>query len=272
MKNLQGKKILITGAGSGMGRQLAYQLSAMGAKVFITDINPQTLNETAEAIKAKGGECRQYIVDSGNQQAIEEFAANYLRDEQYLDVLINNAGMAIGEVHLTEVKDEHLRRVVDVNMWGVVHFTRAFLPSLLSRPEASLVNFSSVFGLAGVKTQIPYTITKFAVRGLTEALRMELYNTNVTVTSVHPGGIATNIARNGIHYKNAEQSIARFDKMTRTTAEKAATIIINGIRTKKTKVLVGPDAYVIDWIVRLFPVRYTGIFLWLEKRLAPPID
>jgi NADP-dependent 3-hydroxy acid dehydrogenase YdfG len=269
MKNLKDKKVLITGAGSGMGRQLAYQLSALGAKVFITDINPQTLSETADAIKAKGGECRQYVLDSGNQQAIEEFAGTFLKEEQYLDVLINNAGMAIGEVHLTEVKDEHLRRVVDVNMWGVVHFTRAFLPSLLSRPEASLVNFSSVFGLAGVKTQIPYSITKFAVRGLSEGLRMELYNTNVTVTSIHPGGIATNIARNGIHYKDAEQSIARFDKMTRTSAEKAAAIIIDGIRKKKTKVLVGPDAYVIDWIVRLFPVRYTGIFLWMEKWLAP---
>jgi butyryl-CoA dehydrogenase len=267
MKNLKDKKVLITGAGSGMGRQLAYQLSAMGAKVFITDINPQTLGETADAIKAKGGECRQYVLDSGNQQAIETFAGEFLKEEQYLDVLINNAGMAIGEVTITDVKDEHLRRIVDVNMWGVIYFTRAFLPALLTRPEASVVNFSSVMGLAGLKTQIPYTVTKFAVRGFSEALRMELVNTGVTVTSVHPGGIKTNIARNGIHYTDAQKSVDKLDKMTHTSAEKAATIIINAIRNKKHKVLVGPDAYLVDWIVRLFPVKYTSIFLWLEKRI-----
>jgi butyryl-CoA dehydrogenase len=266
MKNFQGKKVIITGAGSGMGRQMAYQFAAQGAEVFITDVNAQTLEETCAYITGKGGKCKTFIVDSGTEQAIYDFKDKYLAAEQYADVLINNAGMALGEITLVDVKPEHLSRIIDVNMWGVIHFTKAFLPNLLTRPEAALVNTSSVFGIIGVHTQVPYCTTKFAVRGFTEALRMELAATNVTVSCVHPGGIKTNIARNGIHYKNAEKSIARLDNAAITTAEDAATIIINGIKKKKEKILIGTDAWFIDRIARWFPVGYTKILLWLDKR------
>ena len=175
--------------------------------------------------------------------------------------------LPLQKIELVEVKEEHLKRIIDVNMWGVIHFTRAFLPTLLKRPEAHLVNTSSVFGIIGVKTQVPYCTTKFAVRGFTEALRMELTGTNVQVSCVHPGGIKTNIARYGIHYKDKEASVERFDEMTMTTAEDAATIIINGMKKNKQKILIGKDAWLIDRIARWFPVRYTSIFLRAEKRL-----
>lgn len=266
MKNFQDKKVIITGAGSGMGRHLAYQLSEMGAEVFITDINANELDETAAHILIKGGKCKSYLVDSGSEKEIYDFAAKFLAEEKHPDVLINNAGMALGEIQLVDVKEEHLKKIVDVNMWGVIHFTRAFLPALLARPEAHLVNTSSVFGLIGVHTQVPYCTTKFAVRGFTEALRMELKGTNVTVSCVHPGGVKTNIARNGIHYKDAEKSIRQFDEITATTAEDAATIIINGMKKNKERILIGNDARLIDCIARWFPVKYTSIFIWLDKK------
>jgi len=266
MKNFRDKKIIITGAGSGIGRNLAYRFSAEGAEVFLTDINALTLSETAQEVIAKGGKCKTYLVDSGNEQQIFDFKEKFLAEEKYADVLINNSGMALGEIEFTEVKDEHLKKIIDVNMWGVINYTRAFLPSLISRPEAHLVNISSVFGIIGVRTQVPYCTTKFAVRGFTEALRMELYDTNVTVTCVHPGGIKTNIARNGIHYGNAAKSISQFDAAAATTAQNAATVIINGMKKNKQKILIGADAYFIDRIARWFPVKYTGLLKWIHEK------
>jgi short-subunit dehydrogenase len=266
MKNFKHKKIIISGAGSGMGRYLSYQLAAEGAEVFITDINGQTLSETQQEIIAKGGKCKTYVVDSGSEQQIYAFKEKYLTEEKYVDVLFNNAGMALGEIEFLEVKEDHLKKIIDVNMWGVIHFTRAFLPTLISRPEAHLINTSSVFGIIGVETQVPYCTTKFAVRGFTEALRMELSNTNVVVSCVHPGGIKTNIARNGIHYKNAEKSHAQFDEVAITTAEDAARIIINGVKKNKKKILVGVDAKLIDIVARLFPVKYSSLFKRLHEK------
>jgi butyryl-CoA dehydrogenase len=265
MKNFQDKKVIITGAGSGMGRTLAYQLSAMGARVFITDINSATLQETEEQIISKGGKCRSYIVDSGSEESIYAFSKQFLEQEKYLDVLINNAGMALGEIKLVDVKEEHLKKIIDVNMWGVIHFTRAFLPTLLTRPEAHIVNTSSVFGIIGVRAQVPYCTTKFAVRGFTESLRMELADTNVQVSCVHPGGIKTNIARNGIHYDNEKKSIEKLDKVAITSAEEAATVIINGMKQNKKRILIGRDAWLVDRIARRFPVGYTSVFRWIER-------
>ena len=266
MKTFKDKKIIITGAGSGMGRHLAYQLAAEGAEVFITDINAQTLKETQDEVVLRGGKCKSYMVDSGSEQQIFVFKEKYLAEEKYVDVLFNNAGMALGEIEFLEVKDEHLKKIIDVNMWGVIHFTRAFLPTLISRPEAHLVNTSSVFGIIGVRTQVPYCTTKFAVRGFTEALRMELSDTNITVSCVHPGGIKTNIARNGIHYKNGEKSMAQFDEVTITSAKDAAAIIIKGVKKNKEKILIGADAWLIDRIARWFPVKYSAVFKWIHTK------
>ena len=266
MQNFKAKKVIITGAGSGMGRHLAYQLAAEGAEVFITDINQQTLDETAQEIIAKGGRCKTYLVDSASQQQIYEFRDKFMAEEKHLDVLFNNAGMALGEIPLLEVKEEHLKHIMDVNLWGVIHFTRAFLPAMLTRPEAHLINTSSVFGIIGVETQVPYCTTKFAVRGFTEALRMELTGTSVAVSCVHPGGIKTNITRNGIHYQDAEKVHAQFEEIAITTAEDAARIIISGVKKNKKKILVGIDAKLIDKIARLFPVKYSALFRWLHER------
>lgn len=269
MKNFKGKKVIVTGAGSGIGRQLAYQLGAQGAELFITDVNEPAMHETKQHILSLGTRCKAYVVDSGNEKQIYDFKEKLLLDEKYIDVLINNSGMALGEIEFAEVKDEHLKKIIDVNMWGVINFTRAFLPTLLSRPEAHITNISSVFGLMGVRNQVPYCTTKFAVRGFTEALRMELMDTNVRVSCVHPGGIKTNIARNGIHYRNAEKSIAQFDVVAATSPEEAASVIIRGMKKNNERILIGGDAWVIDRIVRWLPVGYARLVKRFHEKKFP---
>lgn len=266
MRNFGNKKVIITGGGSGIGRHLAYQLAGEGAEVFITDINAKALAETEQEVISKGGKCKSYLVDSGNEKQVSDFKEKYLIEEEYADVLINNAGMALGEIEFLDVKDEHLKKIIDVNMWGVIYFTRAFLPTLISRPQAHLVNTSSVFGIIGVRTQVPYCTTKFAVRGFTEALRMELADTNVVVSCVHPGGVKTNIVVNGVHYKDAQKSISQFDDVAITSAEEAARVIISGMKRGKQKILIGVDAWIVDKIARLFPVKYSTLARKFHER------
>jgi NADP-dependent 3-hydroxy acid dehydrogenase YdfG len=253
MKDFNNKIIVITGAGSGMGRSMAVQLAQQGAMVLISDINLATLNDTRRTIENNNGKCRTYLVDVGVKEQIEKFAAEVLDEFKYIDVLINNAGIAIGEATLNEVKLADFERLMNINLWGVIHHTRLFLDVLLTRPEAAIANTSSVFGLMGIPGQIPYCTSKYAVRGFSESLRMELNGTNVSVTCIHPGGIDTAIVANGIHYKDKEATVKQFKKMVMTSADKAASIIIRAIQKKSKRVMVGPDAKVIRFMTQLSP-------------------
>jgi butyryl-CoA dehydrogenase len=253
MKDFKDKIIVITGAGSGMGRSMAIQLAAAGAKVLLSDRNGASLSETKGLIEATGGSVHTYIVDVSVKQQVYAFAAEVLREYQYIDVLINNAGIAIGEATIGEIPLEDFELLININMWGVIHHTRAFLDVLVGRPEAAIANISSVFGLMGIPSQIPYCTSKYAVRGFTEALRMELSGTNVAVTCVHPGGIDTGIVANGIHYHDKEKIVKQFKKMVMTSADKAAGIIIRAIQKKSKRVMVGPDAKFIRFLTQLSP-------------------
>lgn len=261
---IQNKVAVVTGAGSGIGRALAKQLAKKGATVIINDFNEETLAETAQMIQKKGNKCSSYPFDVSNRAAVYNFAENVLSEHGPVDIVINNAGVALGRYSVLEVDYEDFEWVMGINFWGVVYGTKAFLPHLLKRPAASIVNISSVFGLAGIAEQAPYCSTKFAVRGFTESLRMELLEyPNITVTSVHPGGIKTNIVLNGRAQDEAtkEKTNKIFQKkLTRTTASAAAKKIIKGITKNKSRVLIGPDATIMDRIIRLFPVRYTKLF------------
>ena len=262
MKNFDGKIAVITGAGSGMGRSLAVQLAQMGATVLISDKSEAGLTETKRMIESDNkGLCKTYLVDVGKKEEIDAFAHQVLSEFKFIDVLINNAGMAIGEATLNEIPLTDFERLINVNMWGVIHHTKAFLEILLSRPEAAIVNTSSVFGLMGIPSQIPYCVSKYAVRGFTESLRLELIKTNVAVTCVHPGGIDTDIARNGIHYKNKDQAVEHFKKMVITSADKAASIIIKAIQKKSKRVMVGPDAKMIRFVTQAAPNLMEGYIL-----------
>ncbi len=271
MKNFQDKIIVITGAGSGMGRTLALQLAQRGAIVLLSDIKEADLAETEQLVKQIQGRCKTYKVDVGDKPQVEAFAKVVLDEFKYIDVLINNAGMAIGKANFNDIPMDDFERLINVNLWGVIHHTKAFLPSMLTRPEAAIVNTSSVFGLFPVPSQVPYCVSKYAVRGFTETLRMELSGTNVAVTCVHPGGIKTNIVNFGIHYKDGEKVKAEFDRVALTTAEKAATIIIRAVEKKAKRVMVGPDAKLMRFVSQLSPNLLDSFVLKRQQKLNAKI-
>jgi NAD(P)-dependent dehydrogenase (short-subunit alcohol dehydrogenase family) len=269
MKEFNQKIAVITGAGSGMGRSLAQQLAQRGATVLISDYNEAALAETSKLIADSGGKYKAYKVDVGVKEEVYAFAEKVLAEYGFIDLLINNAGIAIGEATLTEVPLADFERLININMWGVIHHTRAFIEVLLKRPEAAIVNTSSVFGLMGIPTQIPYCVSKYAVRGFTESLRLELNGTNVAVTCVHPGGIDTNIVRNGIHYNGKkEATVEQFKKLVMTSADKAASIIIRAIEKKSKRVMVGPDAKVIRFLTQLSPSTIDRQIIKRKKALG----
>ncbi len=274
MKTLSGKVVAITGAASGMGRALALACAARGSRLAISDIDEAGVNETKTRAEKLGIEVDAIKLDVADRAGIYAWAKHVLDRFGGADVLVNNAGVSLSH-SIEAMSDEDFEWLFNINFWGVTNGCKAFLPQLKARPEAHIVNTSSVFGIIAVPTQSAYNAAKFAVRGYTEALRQELQPTNVRVTCVHPGGIKTEIARRGRHYEDARgrptdtaKAAAQFEKMARTTAEDAAEAIIGAILKERARLLIGADAYVIDAVARLFPVSYTRV---IEKamRFAP---
>lgn len=266
---MKDKKALITGAGSGIGRALAIQLAKMQVEVIICDIKPHTLEETHAIILQSGGKSTQYVLDVSDKKAFYNFAEQVISTHKTIDIVINNAGVALIPLPLEKTNLTDFEWIMGINFWGVVYGTQAFLPHLYTRPEAWIVNISSVFGLAGIDKQSPYCSAKFAVRGFTESLRMELLGTNITPIIVHPGGIDTHIVRDsrGEDDEEIARVAANFAKhAARTTADEAAAIIIKGIIRKKKKILIGVDAWAMDRFVRWFPVFYSRIFSIFVKK------
>lgn len=260
MKKFKDKIAVITGAGSGIGQALAIQLAKKGAILVLSDKNEETLMSTKEMVTSYGASCKCYTVDVANENEIKQFTIQVINEFKHIDLLFNNAGFALGKISLKALKMEDFHHIVNVNLWGVVIHTKLFLEVLLSRPEAVIVNISSLFGIVGVADQVPYCTTKFAVRGFTEALRMELMETNVEVYCVHPGGINTNIYRNAVHYEKNVRLDEKFQKaLERTSPEQAAIIILKGVERKNERILIGIDAEIGDRLARTMPVGYTAI-------------
>lgn len=266
MKSLKDRSAVITGAGSGIGRELSLQLARAGATTILVDRNPVMLRETAKAVAALGGAAHEYVVDVGEEEEVQRLAKVVDHDLGPASIVINNAGLAIKAQRFDHVPEADLELLLRVNLWGPIHLTRAFLPQLLTQPEASLVNVSSLGGLLGFMDQVPYATAKFGLRGFSEALRMDLYKTNVTVTVVYPGPVATNILLNSPGYTAAEKAKAQrnFEKVRATSPQKAAARIIRGIQKKKSRVLIGPESRAMDIVARLLPAAYTRL-------LYPPV-
>jgi len=265
MKTLRGKLVAITGAASGMGRALALKCAALGSNLAISDVDEKGVRETAEKARGEGGKVDVQRLDVADKKAIYAWADHIARDLGGTDVIINNAGVSLSH-SIESMKDEDFEWLFNINFWGVAHGCKAFLPQLKSKPEAHIVNTSSVFGIIAVPTQGAYNAAKFAVRGYTEALRQELRSTKVRVTCVHPGGIKTEIAKRGRHYEDAAgrptdtaKAAANFEKMARTTAESAADAIVDAILKERVRLLIGTDAYLIDAMARLFPADYDRV-------------
>ncbi len=262
MKDLHGKVAVITGAGSGIGRALAYRLYREEVALALADIDLQELKKTEELLQKenRGIRLQIYPVDVSNRERVYDFAKNVADSFGKVDILINNAGVS-SSGKVLELTYGTLEWTININLWGVIYCTKAFLPYLANATEASIVNVSSVYGLLGIPGQAAYCASKFAVRGFSESLRQELYGSHISVTVVFPGGIKTNIARNSrSDYKIApetyEKALQRFEESLKTTPEEAARLIIQGIKNKSPRVLIGKDARKIDFLARLKPNTY----------------
>ena len=266
MKSFHDKIVLITGAGSGIGRELALACAEQGAKLALNDWNEATLNETWEMLPETARGIRA-AYDVGDRAATEAFVERAATELGGLDMVVNNAGITLPLQRTTQLSVEDFERVLRINLWGVIYGSLAALPHLRKRNPGVLVNISSVFGLFGYPLQNPYSTSKFAVRGFTETLRNEMKGSSLRVVSVHPGGIKTNIVRN-VEVPDSpdrEKFIQRFDSQAKTTAPEAARVILDGVRRGKTRVLIGRDARFIDRIVRLMPENYGRVLLrWLK--------
>lgn len=275
MSNYKNKVVVITGAGSGIGQELAMQFAAKGAILALNDWNEEALNQTWEILpeEARG---QKAAFDVGDRQSVEGFAQRVRKGLGRVDIVINNAGMSVQQTPVIYSEVEQYERVIQINLWGVIYGSLAFLPYLRERDEGGcLVNISSVFGLFGFPGSAPYNVSKFGVRGFTETLRVEMRSTNLQVVCVHPGGIKTNIAENIEYDSEAEKKrfVNTFNKQAKTTAAEAARVIIDGISRGRSRVLIGSDARFIDKITRLMPASYERILTrWLkpERFLAPP--
>jgi NAD(P)-dependent dehydrogenase (short-subunit alcohol dehydrogenase family) len=273
MEGFAGKVVVVTGAGSGIGQALAIELARSGAKVAISDVDAEGLARTEERLTVIGATVKVDRLDVTEREAFLAYADNVNEHFGKVNQIYNNAGIAFhGAVEVTQFKD--FERVMDVDFWGVVNGTKAFLPHLIASGDGHVVNVSSLFGLFAVAGQAAYNSAKFAVRGFTEALRQEmaLAGHPVKVTAVHPGGIKTAIARNAGAAEgfDAKQVAKVFDKrLANTTPQRAAQIILDGVRKNKARVLVGRDAQVLDLIVRLTGSNYERIFAPALHRLLP---
>ena len=283
MKNFAGKTAVITGAGSGMGRYLAVLLAKAGANVAICDINQDTLNATATMVKQYNVGLSTHIVDMGDMDQIEALPEAVIAQHGSVDLLFNNAGVTVGST-FDGMSERDWDWVMNINLNGVVKSSRVFLPYLKDRPEAVLVNTSSIFGMIAVAGQSVYHATKFGVRGLTESLAKEFKGTNLQVHCVHPGHVGTNILANSRF--NTDQP-GRFGEdfnkdemaeMFRTKGmhpSRAASIILNGVRGNKRRIFVGLDAKLMDLAQRLTPMHYEWLLplinlpLWLLRNKKP---
>ncbi|QYG95087.1 SDR family NAD(P)-dependent oxidoreductase [Iamia sp. SCSIO 61187] len=259
MKDFRDRVAAITGAASGIGRALALDLARRGCHLALSDVDEGGLAETARRAAPAGVEVTTASVDVAERAAVDAWATQVAADHGRVNLIVNNAGVALGAT-VQGTSDEDLAWLMGINFWGVVHGTTAFLPHLAAAGEGHVVNISSVFGLMGIPSQSAYNAAKFAVRGYTEALRVELdiERRGVSATSVHPGGIKTNIARNarlggGLDELGQDPAEARRDleRLFITSPEKAARTIVRAVQLDKRRALVGPDALAIDLLAKL---------------------
>jgi short-subunit dehydrogenase len=251
---------VVTGAGSGIGRALALRLAAMGSAVAMADVDEAGLMETAASLAGKRAAVTTHVVDVAQEAAVRSFATDVVARHGRVTLLVNNAGVALYGT-FQEYSLDDLRWLMGVNFWGTVYGVKYFLPILKQQPRAQIVNLSSVWGLIAPAGQSAYSASKFAVRGFTEALLHELEGSTVSVSCVHPGGVATAIARRARLGANApvstkDESIARFESVATTPPEEAAAGILAGVERRQPRILVGSGARQIDVLQRLRPATY----------------
>jgi NAD(P)-dependent dehydrogenase (short-subunit alcohol dehydrogenase family) len=268
------KVAAITGAASGIGRALAVALSRRGCALAVADVDESGLAETARLAKEHGVKVTERSLDVTAADDFRAWAAEVVKEHGGVNFIFNNAGVSYGAT-VQGYEDADFRRVMDVDFWGVVNGTRAFLPHLEASGDGHVINISSIFGVIAFPGQSAYNAAKFAVRGFTECLRMELEITKspVTATCIHPGGVKTNIAKaSKLHASLAklgvdvESATSRFEEQFRTSADDAAAIILRGVAKNARRVFVGADAHVIDFMQRVLGAGYQSVLISGARR------
>ena len=287
MKTFKDKVAVITGAGSGMGRYLAILLAKDGADVCVCDVNEETLNETVAMLRKYNVSVSSHLLDVSDKESIEALPQKVIDQHGKVDLVFNNAGVTTGS-HFKDMDEDNWDWVMGINFDGVINSTRAFIPHLINNSEAAIVNTSSIFGMVAVPGQTVYHATKFAVRGFTESLALEMKQTNpnLQIHCVHPGHIGTNIAatarmsdedfentqaRSSIFTRNAPKTQQEMGELFREGGmhpSKAAKIILNGVKRKKSRIFIGLDAKLLDLSQRLFPKHYHKTWPFFMPLLA----
>jgi len=267
--NVSGKTIFVTGGGSGMGRELVLLLLKKGARVAAADINPASLQETASLAGDHQGRLSTHVLNIADRDAVAAVPEAVIQAHGAVDGIINNAGIIQKFVKVVDLDVKDIERVINVNFWGLVYVTKAFLPHLLQRPEAHIVNTSSMGGFLPVPGQTAYGASKAAVKLFSEGLRSELLNTNVRVSVVFPGAIATNITANSGVAAPQGASSRESSKFKTLSAAKAAEIILEGMEKNQYHILVGQDAKMMNFLSRLMPDRAARlIFAQMQSLLG----
>jgi len=281
MKSFSGAVAAITGAGSGIGQALAINLAKQGCHLALSDVNESALEHTRALLEPYPVTLTMHTVDVSERTAVFEWAQQVVESHGQVNLLFNNAGVALsGTVESLNIED--FEWIMNINFRGTLYGTKAFLPHLHASGAGHIVNVSSVFGLAAQPLMSGYNASKFAVRGFTEALRqdLELTNSNVSTTCVHPGGIRTNIAKSARMDESVQQvigvddsrTVAEFERTFMTSPDKAARIIVKAVKANRRRILVGPDALIWDWFVRLAPSFYQRVFVafmrWRSRKLS----
>lgn len=274
MKSFDGKVAVITGAGSGIGRALALDLARRGSLLAISDVDEQGLAETVDLVKAAGvREVRSDRLDVADRAAFASYAASVAEQFGRVNLVVNNAGVALSG-NFEDLEYADMDWIIGINFWGVLHGSKEFLPHLIASGDGHLVNISSLFGLISMPGQSMYNAAKYAVRGMSEAIREEMLVAGhpVGVTVVHPGGIKTAIARNArVSSKEDKEQTAKFfdEKLAKMTPERAAEIILKGVLTDKARVLVGIDAHAMHHLAKLTGSRYQDLVARTSKKVMP---
>ena len=280
MKNFKNKVAAITGAGSGMGQQLAILLAKAGCHLSISDVNEKGLADTVELVKSYNVRVTSKKVNVAKVEEMRAWAEETVQNHGSVNMIFNNAGVALGST-VEGATYEELEWIMNINFWGVVYGTKEFLPYIKKTGDGHIINISSLFGLTAQPTQSAYNATKFAVRGFTESLRQELdlENCGVSALCVHPGGIRTNIANDARMSDsirtigmNPEKSAKAFNKLLRKPAVEAAQEMLDAVLKDQRRLLIGNDAKVLDLVQRFLPTGYQKITAYatkFSKKLEP---